>query len=421
MSIKSVNNNSTLIPLEEFVSFAPPLIGEEEIGEMVATLNSGWLTTGPRTERFEGALKEYLGAGQAVCLNSGTAALHVALDVLDIGPGDGVITTPFTFASTGHVILYQRARPFLVDVEPGTFNLDPDKVRIFLEEECTRDDGGRVRHRETNTTIKAMLPVHYGGHPCRMDEFMALAEEYNLFVVEDAAHAIGSRYKNRPIGSIGHISCFSFYATKNMTTGEGGCATTNRAEWAERMRVAGMYGISDARRIWSRYAPKGSWVYDVRQLGYKYNMMDIQAALGLHQLDKLESFIARRAENAAIYFEVLKEAAGIRLPVVEDYARTSWHLFPVLLDLPKLSIDRDSFIEELKKYNIGASVLFIPLHYHSLYQKLLPYGEGDFPVSEAIFKSIVNLPISPATPAATIRGVAGIVAGLLKEHIKNDS
>ena len=399
-------------PLKDFTPFSPPSIGEEEIAEVVSTLKSGWLTTGPRTERFEAALKEQLGAGYVIPVNSCTAALHLALTVLDIGEGDGVITTPYTFASTGHVILYQRARPFLVDVEPDTFNLDPDKVAVFLREECERKGDGRTRHRETGAVIKAILPVHYGGHPCRMDEFMALAAEYGLFVVEDAAHAIGSRYKGRPVGSIGDISCFSFYATKNVTTGEGGCAATDRADLAERMRVMSMYGISDARRIWSRYAPKGTWAYDVTYLGYKYNMMDIQAALGLHQLTKLEAFNARRAENAGVYFEVLSEVDGVRLPVVKDYARTSWHQFPILLDR---RIDRDDFIEKLKTYNIGTSVLFIPLHYHSLYQSRLPYREGDFPVCESIFKAIVNLPISPAASTETIRGVGEIVAGLIEE------
>ncbi|MBF0530816.1 MAG: DegT/DnrJ/EryC1/StrS family aminotransferase, partial [Deltaproteobacteria bacterium] len=395
----------------------PPLIGEEEIQEVVGTLKSGWLTTGPRTEKFETALKEYVGVQEAVAVNSCTAALHLALKVLEIGPPHGVITTPLTFASTGHVIMYQQARPFFVDVEPGTFNLDPDLIREFLEKEC-RPDGleGRPRHLATDLTIKAILPVHYGGHPCRMDEIMALAEKHNLYVVEDAAHALGAGYKGRPIGGIGHITCFSFYATKNLTTGEGGMLVTNDRLLAQRARILSMYGISDARRIWQRYAPKGSWVYDIAELGCKYNMMDIQAAMGLHQLAKLDGFMTRRAENAGIYREILTGLDQIQVLTPQDYARHAWHLFPLLLNPDRLKIDRDTFIERLKELNIGASVLFIPLHYHSYYQQALPYREGDFPVTEGIFRRLLNLPLSPAIPADTIAKVARTIAGLIREN-----
>lgn len=401
--------------MDQFVPFSPPLIGDEEIQEVVATLKSGWLTTGPRTERFETAFKEYIGAKEALAVNSCTAALHLALKVLDVGPGHGVITTPFTFASTAHVIMYQQARPFFVDVEPTTFNLDPTRLREFLEREC-RLVGHELKHLATGLTIKAILPVHYGGHPCRMDEIMDLANKNNLFVVEDAAHALGAKYQGRPVGSIGHITCFSFYATKNLTTGEGGMLVTDDQALAQRARVLSMYGISDARRIWQRYAPKGTWGYDVVELGCKYNMMDIQAALGLHQLAKLDGFIARRTENAQIYREIFSALKQVRLPGHEAYATHAWHLYPLLLNLEQLAIDRDTFIERLKEANVGTSVLFIPLHFHSYYQATLSYREGDFPVSEEIFRCLVNLPLSPAIPAATIAKVGRLVADLLKEH-----
>lgn len=404
------------LPLETFVGFSPPSIGEEEIAEVVDTLRSGWLTTGPKTERFENAVKEYAGAAHGVAVHSCTAAMHLALNALEVGPSDGVITTPFTFASTGHVILYQGARPFLVDVEPGTFNIDPEQVSNFLENECRIGNDGRPVDQATGLTIKVIMPVHYGGHPCRMDELTALAEKYRLIVVEDAAHAIGARYKDRPIGSIGHVTCFSFYATKNLTTGEGGMILTDDEDLATRCRMMSMYGTSDARRIWKRYAPKGSWVYDVADLGFKYNMMDIQAALGLHQLTKLEGFIARRAENAAAYTHILGNKPEVRVPVVEPYARHAWHLFPILLDHRHLEIERDTFIERLKDLNIGTSVLFIPLHFHTCYQTRLPYREGDFPVAESLFRRIVNLPVSPAVPLDTIERIGRNVAGLLEEH-----
>lgn len=402
-------------PLESFVSFSPPLIGEEEINEVVDTLKSGWLTTGPKTEKFENEVKEYAGAVHGVAVNSCTAALHLSLKVLDIGPGDGVITSPFTFASTGHVIMYEQARPFLADIERDTFNINPDAVRYFLETRCTpKGPEGRPRHIETGAVIKAIMPVHYGGHPCRMDELMELAREYNLWVVEDAAHALGSTYKGRKIGSIGDITCFSFYATKNLTTGEGGLAATDNKELAERMRILSMYGISDSRRIWDRYAPKGNWVYDVVELGCKYNMMDIQACLGLHQLKKLNDFIARRNENAAVYDTVFEDLEGVSRPVVKDYAGHARHLYPILLDGKRLGIDRDSFIEVLKEKNIGTSVLFIPLHFHSFYRNSLPYSIGDFPITESVFKGVVNLPVSPAISLETIERVAETIAAIVR-------
>ncbi|MEW6263503.1 MAG: DegT/DnrJ/EryC1/StrS aminotransferase family protein [Thermodesulfobacteriota bacterium] len=402
--------------LDKFVPFSPPSIGEEEIEEVADTLRSGWLTTGPKTERFENAVKEYLGARHAVAVNSCTAALHLALRALGVGEGDGVITSPYTFASTGHVVMYQRARLFLIDVEPDTFNLDPEKVQRFLEDECMPGAEGRPRHRATGASIKVLLPVHYGGHPCPMDRFLDLARRYNLYLVEDAAHALGAEYRGRRIGSFGDVTCFSFYATKNLTTGEGGLAATDDQELAQRMRVLGMYGISDARRIWQRYTPKGNWVYDVVDLGFKYNMMDIQAALGLHQLAKLPLFLERRAENAAIYNRVFGQLEAVVRPTVKEYARHAWHLYPLLLDLDRPALRRDAFIEELKARNVGTSVLFIPLHLHSYYQRALPYREGDFPVAENIFRRMVNLPLSPSIPAETITRVAEIVAELVTER-----
>jgi dTDP-4-amino-4,6-dideoxygalactose transaminase len=400
----------------EFIRFSPPLIEADEINEVIDTLSSGWLTTGPKTERFEERMKAYTGASAAVAVASCTAALHLALAALEIGPDDGVITSPLTFASTGHVILYQGARPFLIDVEPDTFNLDPEKVEAFLASECELDADGWLVHLETARTVKAILPVHYGGHPCRMDELTDLARRFNLKVVEDAAHAVGASYKGKKIGAVGDVTCFSFYATKNLTTGEGGMILTDDPALADRMRIMSMYGISDARRIWSRYAPKGSWVYDVAELGFKYNMMDIQASLGLHQLAKLDRFNRDRAVRAAVYNRRLENLNGVRTPVAHDWAGHAWHLYPILLDPDALSIGRDDFIEALKERNVGASVLFIPLHYHSYYQRALPYAEGDFPVAENAFRRIVNLPLSPGLTESQIRTAAEVVGELIEEH-----
>ena len=380
--------------IDHFIPFAPPLIGEEEKSEVLDTLDSGWITTGPKTESFEQAVCTYLGGGYAVAVNSCTAALHLSLIASGIEEGDEVIMSPYTFASTGHVACFLGARPVFVDIDPNTYNLDPARVADKLS----------VRTR-------AIIPVHYGGHPCDMQAIQALAEEHGLVVVEDAAHAIGAEYMGKKVGALGNLTCFSFYATKNMTTGEGGMVVTPDEQLAERLRVLSMYGISDARRIWKRYAPKGSWVYDIAELGYKCNMMDIQASLGLPQLKKLDGFIERRSHFAAIYNEILGDATGLQIPTVLPDIKSAWHLYPVLV--PE-ECDRDALIEELKTYNIGTSVLFQPLHLHSYYEQLLGEQDGCFPIAEAVYRRVVCLPISPKASEGDIRYVAETVRDLVR-------
>ncbi|MBI4611209.1 MAG: DegT/DnrJ/EryC1/StrS aminotransferase family protein [Candidatus Rokubacteria bacterium] len=383
---------------DRFIPFAPPFIGEEEKQEVLDTLESGWLTTGPRTQRFEHELAEFCGARYAVAVNSCTAALHLALAALGVGEGDEVITSPFTFASTAHVILYQRARPVFVDIEPDTFNLDPAKVASSI-----------------TSRTRAILPVHYGGHPAEMDPILSLARRHGLAVVEDAAHALGARYRERPVGSMGDVTCFSFYATKNLTTGEGGMLVTGHEEVARRARMLGMYGIDDAREIWRRYTPRGTWEYDIIALGYKYNMMDIQAALGLHQLRRLDWFTKRRAENAAIYAEILGGVAEVTLPRARPWVSHAWHLFPLLLNLERLRVSREQVIECLRAAGVGTSVLFRPLHLHSYYREVLGLGEGAFPVAEDVFVRLVNLPVSPKIAPEEIRLVSEAILRILKE------
>ncbi len=380
--------------IESFIPFAPPLIGEEEKREIIDTLESGWITTGPKTEAFEAAICEYTGAGHALALNSCTAALHLSMVAAGIGEGDEVILSPYTFASTGHVVLYQKARPVFVDIEPETYNIDPE----LIESKIT-------------SRTRAILPVHYGGHPCAMDRLVQIAREYKLQVIEDAAHAIGAEYQGKKIGGLGHLTCFSFYATKNMTTGEGGMVVTDDGEIAEKMRVLSMYGISDARKIWKRYAPRGSWYYDIQELGFKCNMMDIQAALGLPQLRKLDAFIARRSYLASLYDEAFENCPVLQTPSLRPEVKSAWHLYPVLV---ASDIDRDKIIEELKERNIGTSVLFQPLHLHSFYERELGSQEGEFPVAEDVYRRIICLPISPRATdeeilyvAATLRSLVG--------------
>lgn len=380
-----------------FLPFSPPFIGEEEKAEILDTLESGWITKGPKTERFEQEFATYVGARHAVGLHSCTAALHLALAALRIGKGDEVITSTFTFASSAHVIQYVGATPVLVDCDPVTFNMRPEQVAAKI----------------TNRT-RAIIPVHYGGWPCPMDEIHALATAHGLHVVEDAAHAAGSEYRGRKIGALSDVTCFSFYATKNMTTGEGGMCTTDNPDLAERIRVLSMYGISDARRIWQRYAPKGTWWYDVVELGFKYNMMDLQAALGIHQLRRLDAAIARRAHFAALYEQGLADVPEIVTPRALPGGRHAWHLYPILIEPERLTIDRDAFIEELKGENIGTSVLYIPLHLHTHYREQFKCQPADFPEAQRVYERIINLPISPKMSDADLADVVQAVRRIVQ-------
>ncbi|MDR1043987.1 MAG: DegT/DnrJ/EryC1/StrS family aminotransferase [Candidatus Adiutrix sp.] len=413
--------------LDQFLAFAPPLMGREEEAEILAAVRSGWLTTGPRAERFEQELAAFLGSGRGLAVSSCTAALHLGLKVLGVGPGQGVLTTPLTFASTAHAVCYLGARPYFADIDPATGNLDPGEVRRFFSEECAPGPDGRPRHGRTGDLIGTLLPVHYGGHPADLEAFWALAEEFRLDILEDAAHAIGARYRGlylghpdlkaaRAEGSRG-LCAFSFYATKNLATGEGGYLTATEPELLDKARVLSMYGISDSRRIWGRYAPRGTWVYDVAELGFKYNFTDLQAALGLHQLARLTDFNRRRAEHAAAYNEALEGLDDlVTRPEPRPGVESAWHLYPLRLKPGALSKSRDEFIEILRDHRIGSSVLFIPLHYHSYYRQALGYGEGSFPEAENFFKNLINLPLAPAHSPERIARAAEILAALLKKY-----
>lgn len=364
---------------ETFLPFSPPQIGEEEKRELLDTLESGWITKGPKTEQFEKDFAAYCGVGHAAGVHSCTAALHLSLLAVGIEPGDEVIVPTMTFASTAHAVLYCGATPVFADCDPETFNVTPASLAA----------------RITNRT-KAVVPMHYGGMSCDMDGILEVAKNRGLKVVEDAAHAAGASFGDRRIGSLESDSaCFSFYATKNMTTGEGGMVTSRDPSLIEKIKVLSMYGISDARRIWKRYAPKGSWSYDVAELGYKYNMMDIQAAIGIHQLRRLDGFIERRQSFADRYDAAFSENDALVTPPRCGNGRHARHLYPLLIDPDRLTIDRDTFIEKLSERNIGTSVLWIPLHVHSYYEALLGHQVEDFPNAVHLFERVINLPISP--------------------------
>jgi len=373
---------------DKFLTFSPPLIGEEEIAEVVDTLRSDWITTGPKVRRFEEEFAGYIGAHSALALNSGTAALHVSLATLGIGPGDAVITTPMTFCSSVHVIDHVGARPILVDVEPDTINIDPKKIEESLQSET----------RNPKYKIRAIMPVHLYGHPCEMDTIMEIARQHKLDIIEDAAHALPAKYKGLLIGSqitpddFQIASCFSFYATKNLTTAEGGMLTGS-PEFIEEARIWSLHGMS--RDAWKRYTSEGSWYYEVIRPGFKYNMTDIQAAIGLHQLRKLPQFQARRREIVRRYNEAFSQVETLQIPTERPEIEHAWHLYVLRLNLETLTINRARFIEELRARNIGTSVHFIPIHLHPYYREKYSFKPDDFPVAFREYQRIVSLPLYP--------------------------
>jgi len=400
-----------------FLSFSPPLIGEEEIAEVVDTLRSDWITTGPKVKRFEEEFAAFIGAPAALTLNSCTAALHVALVARGIGPGDAVITTPMTFCSSVHVIEHVGATPVLVDVEPDTLNIDPVKIGEEVEK----------RGRQGGARIKALLPVHLYGHPCDMDAIAGIARKHNLAIIEDAAHAIPAKYRGRTIGGVQTAEhrtqaggwpsavCFSFYATKNLTTAEGGMLTgpPDFLDEARRWRLHGM-----SRDAWKRYSSEGSWFYQVVCPGFKYNMTDIQAALGLHQLRKLSGFQARRRQVVRRYNEAFSRLAELQIPTERPDVEHAWHLYALRLNAERLKISRNQFIEELTRRNIGTSVHFIPIHLHPYYRDRYGYKPEDFPVAYREYQRLISLPLYPRMSDQDVADVVEAVVDIVEKSRK---
>jgi dTDP-4-amino-4,6-dideoxygalactose transaminase len=373
----------------EFMLFSPPTLGEEEIQEVVDTLRSPWITTGPKTRKFEQDFSAYLGAPGALALNSCTAGLHTALATLGIGPGDEVITSVMTFTATVNVIEHVGATPVLVDVLSDTLNLDPRAVAEAI-----------------TPRTRAIIPVHYAGHPAEMDALQTLAKEHGIVIIEDAAHALPASYKGRMIGSGTNPVAFSFYATKNLTTAEGGMLTGDPG-FLDRARMVSLHGMN--RDAWKRYAKGGSWKYDVVLPGFKYNMTDIAAAIGLVQLRRLESFQKRRAEIAAMYNEVFGSEEALQIPTSHAHVGHAWHLYVLRLRQGTLAIDRDEFIEELAARNIGTSVHFIPVHLHPFYRDKYSYVPEHFPVAYGNFQRMLSLPLHPGLTNADVSDVIDAV------------
>jgi dTDP-4-amino-4,6-dideoxygalactose transaminase len=359
------------------IPFHRALIETEEINAVLEVLRSGWLTTGPRVKQFEASFAQHVGAAHAVAVSSCTAALHLALHAIDLREGDEVILPTMTFASSGEVVLYFNAKPVFVDCEPDAFHMDASLVE-----------------RAITSRTKAILPVHYSGYPCDMDPILSVARKRGVKIIEDAAHALPARYKGKRVGAIGDLTCFSFYATKTVTTGEGGMITTDNADYADRARILSLHGVT--KDAWKRYSSEGSWRYDIQATGYKYNLTDLQAALGLAQLQKCESMHLRRCVLAMRYTSALSSLDTFKVPSIPDHVENAWHLYVLEVNQDLLTINRDRVIEELKERGIGTSVHFIPLHLHSLYGLKCGYRPGQFPNAERHFASAISLPLFPS-------------------------
>jgi UDP-4-amino-4,6-dideoxy-N-acetyl-beta-L-altrosamine transaminase len=392
----------------DFLPFSQPSIGEEEVSEVIDALRSGWITTGPKVKLFEEEFAKYIGCKHAIVVNSCTAALHLALEAIGIEEGDEIITSPMTFAATTEVIRYFKAKPVFVDIDSTTMNLDAERLEHTVQKQYESGDGKR---------LKAIIPVHYAGYPCDMDAIMALGSRFGLKIIEDAAHAFPTSYRRKMIGTLGDITCFSFYATKTITTGEGGMITTENEEYANRMRIMGLHGIS--KDAWKRYMAEGSWYYEIIAPGYKYNLTDIAAGLGIAQLRKADAFLKRRMEIADRYHEAFQELKELDLPLKnegEEGTTHSWHLYVIRLNLQRLQIDRNKFIDELRRKGIGTSVHFIPLHIHPYYRETYGYQPDDFPVAYETYQRIISLPIYAKMTDNDVERVIESVTDIVKSN-----
>lgn len=379
---------------ESFLPFALPDIGEAEYAEVREALESGWITTGPKTKQFEAEFAAAVGAKHAIAVNSCTAAMHLALEAVGLQRGDEVVTTPYTFAATAEVIRYFDARPVFVDVDERDLNMRADLLEAAI-----------------TPRTRAIIPVHIAGLPADLDAIHAAAHKYNVPVIEDAAHAFPSLYKSRLIGSISQFTCFSFYATKTITTGEGGMICTDNDEWADRCRIMALHGIS--KDAWKRYTAEGSWYYEIIAPGYKYNLTDIASGLGLAQLHKADQMWQRRCAIAKQYSQAFATMPELQLPTDRADSQHAWHLYMLRLQLDQLSIDRAHFADELKKRNIGMSVHFIPLHIHPYYRELYGYQPNDFSTAYSEFSREVSLPIYSKMTDGDVQDVIDAVCDIV--------
>ena len=384
---------------DQFLPFGRPCLGEEEAQEVLDTLRSGWIGTGPKAVRFEEMFAEYVGCKHALAVNSCTAALHLSLVASGIGPGDEVITSPLTFAATANVAIHVGARPVFADIDPVTLTIDPREIE-----------------RAITPRTRAILPVHFGGLACDMDQITSLATLHNAIIIEDAAHAVGTRYRGQMIGSLGNLACFSFYANKNLTTAEGGMVTTDDDELADKIAVYRLHGLS--KHAWQRYSSRKLLLSDALVPGFKYNMPDLLASLGIHQLKRQEAFIETRERYARVYDEAFSAIPGIRLqPRPQDPAqRHALHLYVLILDLDQFSVSRNEIIAALLAENIGAALHYRALHMHPLYRETYGYRPEDFPAAAVVGDSILSLPLTPCMTLADLEDVITAVTKVLHAY-----
>lgn len=381
---------------EKFIPFHRPAIGKEEIKEVVDTLKSGWLSSGPKVKKFEEAFRDFVGTKYAVTVNSCTAALHLALAAIGLKEGDEVIVPIMTFTSTAEVVTYFGAKPVFVDCDPDTLLIDTKKI----EEKITK-------------RTKAIIPVHYGGQACDIDRILGIAKKHNLNVIWDAAHAFPTTYKGKSISQFPDIVCYSFYATKTLATGEGGMAVTNNKAYADKMRLLSSHGIS--KDAWKRYSKEGSWYYEVMAPGFKYNLTDLAASLGLWQLKKYDSLWKKRKNIAARYTKSFKDFRGLKVLSQRPYGENSWHLYVIKINLDELRISRDKFVEELKARNIGTSVHYIPLHMQPYWKDAYNLKKDDFPAASFVYEQIISLPIFPDMKNEDIKAVISGVKDIVQK------
>jgi len=380
---------------KEFLIFGSPVIEDSEIEEVIQTLKSCWIGTGPRVHHFEEQFREFKGVKHAMALNSCTAALHLALQVIGIQPGDEVIVPTMTFAATANAVIHARGKPVFVDCRKDTMNIDPEQITAKI-----------------TPRTRAIIVVHFGGRPCDMEPILAIAQKHHLKVIEDAAHAVEAEYNGIKTGLFGDIGCFSFYVTKNVITGEGGMAITNNDQYADQIKIMALHGMS--KDAWKRFSDEGYKHYQVVYAGFKYNMMDMQAALGIHQLPRVHHYLQRRRPIWDFYNHAFQSLPVFLPAPIPPKMKHSYHLYTLLLDIDHLSISRDSFLEEMTRRNIGVGVHYIALHLHPYYQQEYGYHQGDFPNAEWISRRTVSLPISPKLSDQDVQDVIDAVKDCLE-------
>ena len=378
----------------EFLVFGSPLIEQEEVDEVVDSLKSGWIGTGPKVHQFEEMFRDYKGVKYAMALNSCTACLHLSMLSINLQPGDEVIVPTMTFAATANVVIHAGGKPVFVDSLRDSMNIDPADIE-----------------RKITPKTKAIIPVHFAGRACDMDTILDIAKKHDLKIIEDCAHAIETEYHGKKTGTFGDIGCFSFYVTKNIVTGEGGMAITNNQEYADKIKIMGLHGMS--KDAWKRFSDEGYKHYQVVYPGFKYNMMDIQAALGIHQLPRVDSYWLRRQEIWNTYNDAFKDLPVFTPAPVAPDTKHAYHLYTLLLDIDRLSITRDQFLDEMTKRKIGVGVHYIALHLHPYYQQTLGHKRGDFPNAEWISDRTVSLPLSAKLTNADVDDVIEAVQSIL--------